>query len=437
MDEMLRSRFTSRPRELTADPITRRQHQRWRRIGIGTAILASGLVLVAVGTRWAYFRYGHIVTHNASVNVDATKVGARIDGQVSHLEVAVGQRVAKGEVLGRLEDLHLVARATQAQAELQRAVDELDVEQISIEQERRRLGVEIVRAKDGLGVAAAEVEAAESMSLQGKSEHARVAQLVSAGIGTVSRLDETTAQRDVALASAVAARARQQAAKGGYRAAVVELDGLVVRTSRLRLLRSQVEAARSALTAAQASVDATYIRAPEDGWVLRTLVGPGASLRVGQPIVEVWIGNRAWVDAWIDEAAVGQLGIGSRADIMLAAYPDTVLKGSVEAIAVPPTDNQQRVELASAASRILPRGQVNLRITLGKVDLPLMPGLSAVVAIPKRTLNSGSPLAVSRWRELRGVPAAPPRAEAKGINSIVPQAPSAPREMTRRKTSDK
>jgi multidrug resistance efflux pump len=323
------------------------------------------------------------VTHNASVNVDATQVGARIDGQVSNLKVAVGQRVAKGEVLGRLEDLHLVARATQAQAELQRAFDELDVDQISIEHERRRLEVQIVRAKDGLDVAAAEVEAAESKSLQLKSEHTRVAQLVSAGIASVSRLDETTAQRDVALASAVAARARQQAAKGVYRAAVVELDGLDVRTSRLRLPRSQVEVARSALTGAQAYVDATYIRAPEDGWVLRTLVGPGASVRVGQPIVELWIGNRAWVDAWIDEAAVGQLGIGSRADIILAAYPDTVLKGSVEAIAVPPTDNQQRVAPASAASRILPRGQVNLRITLGKVDLPLMPGLSAVVAIPK------------------------------------------------------
>jgi HlyD family secretion protein len=147
----------------------------------------------------------------------------------------------------------------------------------------------------------------ESMSLQWKSKHARVAQLVSASIATVSTLDETTAQRDVALASAVAARARQQAAKGVHRAAVVELDGLDVRTSRLRLRRSQVEAARSALTAAQASVDATYIRAPEDGWVLRTLVGPGASIRVGQPIVELWIGNRAWVEAWINEAAVGRL----------------------------------------------------------------------------------------------------------------------------------
>ena len=42
---------------------------------------------------------------------------------------------------------------------------------------------------------------------------------------------------------------------------------------------------RSALEAAEADLDATYIRAPEDGRVVRRIVEAGGSVRLGYPII--------------------------------------------------------------------------------------------------------------------------------------------------------
>ena len=78
-------------------------------------------------------------------------------------------------------------------------------------------------------------------------------------------------------------------------------------------------------------MDASVIRAPEDGRVMERIVEVGGAARVGEPMISLWIG-RPWVEAWVDERDLRKFQIGSPADISLDASAKGKLSGRVEAI---------------------------------------------------------------------------------------------------------
>src|SRR5437764_697412 len=58
-----------------------------RRITVGAGVLALSAALLAIGGRWVQYRYGHVVSSDASLRGFVAKVGARINGQVSAIAV--------------------------------------------------------------------------------------------------------------------------------------------------------------------------------------------------------------------------------------------------------------------------------------------------------------------------------------------------------------
>jgi len=68
-----------------------------------------------------------------------------------------------------------------------------------------------------------------------------------------------------------------EAADSNQEKAMNELEGLRVREARLSVLDSQIEKARARVAVGEADLDATVIRAPEDGRILERMwrsVGP-------------------------------------------------------------------------------------------------------------------------------------------------------------------
>ena len=104
-------------------------------------------------------------------------------------------------------------------------------------------------------------------------------------------------------------------------------------------------------------------------------------MRVGAPIVSMWSGQQLWVQAWVDEANLGRLKIGKIVDVSLRAFPDQTFIGRVEAIGVvssgDPSLDVPRPQHESKDSR------VSVRIAVPDTNKRLMPGLSAIVGIPK------------------------------------------------------
>jgi multidrug resistance efflux pump len=84
----------------------RRPNRHWpRRMILGLVALAT-LCVCLFGYSWFSYRLEHTVIHNASVKGRVHRIGSRLDGQVKSVEVEPGQRVARDQVLIRLEDAH-------------------------------------------------------------------------------------------------------------------------------------------------------------------------------------------------------------------------------------------------------------------------------------------------------------------------------------------
>ncbi|MBX6313861.1 MAG: efflux RND transporter periplasmic adaptor subunit, partial [Isosphaeraceae bacterium] len=165
-----------------------------------------------------------------------------------------------------------------------------------------------------------------------------------------------------------------------------------------------VEVARAALGVAEADLDATYIRAPEDGWIVRRFIDAGGSVRLGYPILAMRLGRRAWVEAWVHESQVAQIRIGSPAEVAFGALPGRIFHGRVEAIgALAHTELQGAIVPPTLGQLIRPPTMVDIRIALVENNERLVPGLTALVGISRNSAgvasSEGGPHAKAGTRE--------------------------------------
>lgn len=361
----------------------------WRRITVGVGVLALSVGMLEIGARWVQYRFGHVVSSDASLRGFVTKVGARINGQVTAIAVEGSQHVSKGDILARLEDSHLRADAARARAEWQRAGAQLATERLAIEQERQRLTAALARAGADLRAVQADLLTAQTADDRSERDYRRLS-----GLSLVARtdLDHATTDLLTARAQLAAARARRESAEIAGREARIELEGLHVREAGLAVLESQVRVARAAFAAAKADVAATVIRAPDDGWVADRLVEAGASVQVGQPILSLWIGHRLWAEAWLEEGDVKKIALGNAATVRVDAVPHQLFDGYVEAIGVLTNTQLQGPPVPTTFDALIrPSARIPVRIALDTVGAGLQPGLSVVVGIEKNGSTPSTP----------------------------------------------
>jgi RND family efflux transporter MFP subunit len=232
-------------------------------------------------------------------------VAPEVTGRLVALEVDVGDRVKRGDLLGRLADEDLVAREREASAVIASA------EAILAEESTRR---------DDL-----------------RREAERQEKLLAGGL-------TSPATRDAAATAASAADARVATAA------------------------AQLETARAALGVVRAELSKTRIRAPFDGTVLEKnaelgeVVGPAfggsSSSGGGVPVVTMADLSSVEVEVDVNETYIQRVAPDMRAEIVLDAYPEETYAGAVRQI-VPTADRQRatvrvKVRFDAPDGRVLP-----------------------------------------------------------------------------------
>lgn len=254
--------------------------KRRRRIVLLAAAAAG--VLVAVSWRSSsrdnagtMFRTQKLATDRLVVTVNATgtlqptnevEVGSELSGIVNNVLVDYNDRVAKGQVLARLDTLKLSAEALQSKARLVAAE--------ALLQEHR--------------ASAVEAEAALK----------RMDAVRTASAGRVP------SRQDYDATSAAAARARAQVASA----------------------EAEIQVARAKLDFDQTNLAKAEIRSPIDGVVLSREVEPGqtiaASLQAPKLFTLAEDLTKMELEVDVDEADVGQVREGQDATFTVDAYPD-------------------------------------------------------------------------------------------------------------------
>lgn len=255
-----------------------------------TRVLATGVVRPQVG---------------AEVNV-----GTRISGRVESVRATIGDHVKKGDILAKLERDELEAAVKMAEAVASAAWTRLALLQKGARPE------EIESAQ-------ASVDGAQAVLKDAERELKRRKRLYAENLISKEQLDHAHRDFDVA-------ESKLKAAKEGS-----ALKKKLYRPEEIAIARYNAVEAGSSLEMARIRLDYAVIRAPINGVVASVSMQNGESVSVGlqaPTLVTIIDLDRLQVEAYVDEVDIGKVKVGAPASFTVDTYPDSVFKGTVQAI---------------------------------------------------------------------------------------------------------
>jgi multidrug resistance efflux pump len=349
---------------------------RWLIVSITVAMLGVAL--------WVFsqHRTQNIISRNAFVKMELTEVGARFDGRIAAVEASPGTRVNAGQVIARLDDGHLRAQETEAKAHIASLERSLVQETASIELERQTLSVAQRETRARADATRSEVQAAK-IRIAETQEYWRIRnELFKSGMISSEALREANLRKQLAQEQLIGAQGNANAAEAAVRNAELNITGIAIRKQRLGILASEINAAQAKLARVQADLDATVIKAPTDGFIVRWLINKGGSVRVGLPMVQMVIGEESWIEAWIDEDELDHVHVGGPAMVTLSSFPGKQFEGVIERIGVT-TDVEEVVTAVPEPrnTRLHAAPIIAVIIKMSNPPKSLLPGLSAIVDI--------------------------------------------------------
>jgi HlyD family secretion protein len=273
------------------------------------AIAVGALVLVAIVVYWLFARGGDsavIVLHG---NVDLRQVDLPFnDGErIAEVLVEEGTTVHAGQVLARLDTGRLMPRIQQAEA---RAAAQLEALR------KLRNGAR----PEEIAQARAAYNAAEAEAVNARSQFDRLK-----GINDESK-GRAVSPQDLEAASTAArmSEARAQNSKEGLNLAVAG-----PRKEDIAQAKAQLDAAQADLALLQQQLKDAELIAPTDGVIRNRLMEPGELATPQRPVFSIAVMNPKWVRAYLSEADLGRINVGTPAIVTIDSAPDAPIKGSV------------------------------------------------------------------------------------------------------------
>jgi RND family efflux transporter MFP subunit len=267
---------------------------------------------------------------------ETSDVAPKAAGKVVNTYVNIGQFVAQGTTLAKLDDREALLRVREAQAGVGQA-------QASVRQAEARLGllnggnfqassIPEVRA------AVSNLEQAQAELKQAEANEQRYRDLVQTGDTSMQNYESYRTQRDTARARVNAARQQQAAALNTARQS----------NEAIRSAQAGVEAARAQVATAQQAVGDTVIRAPFSGFVSNRAVAVGEFVTTATPIITLLRTNPLKLQIQVGEADVPRVSIGMGVSLEVEAFKDRKFAGTVTAVN-PSVDLNSRSAIVEAS----------------------------------------------------------------------------------------
>ena len=258
----------------------------WRPITVQVAHLQSNVAVQVFG----------LGTVEARVS---SQVGFKIPGLLVDLRADVGDQIAKGTVLARLDD--------------------------------REQSAQVARMKAAVEQATANLQRAKASVEKAKANYANAERIN-------ERRQKLVASRTTSIETAETAQAVRDAALGDLNLA----------NSDVLVATAAISDAKAQLQQQTATLEFHTLVAPYDAMVTARLKELGSALNAGQPVFTLIDPNTVWVLAYIDESKAGEIAVGQPAEIVLRSRPSRRIAGRVARIE-PESDRvneERKVEVA-------------------------------------------------------------------------------------------
>ena len=343
---------------VTDAPVSSGNTRRTLRRSLRPILMLGGIVVVAIGVAYYWISGGRYISiDDAYVRAAKVVVATDVSGIVLEVPVHEGQRVAKGDVLLRLDPHQFQIAYEGARANLNGMVSTLNAMKLDYQR--------MLREAQGKS---AQVEADQASA-------DRYANLVKGG--GVTRADYDTARFQLAASKqaleALKVQAQVQLARLGG-------DPNVDVTTMADYMQS-----RARVDEAQRELDHTVIRAGFAGVVTQVeSVQPGMYLAAATAAFGLVSTDRVWIEANPKETELTNVRLGNPVQVTVDTYPGRVWKGTVESIS-PNAGSEFSVLPAQNTSgnwvKVVQRIPVRIKVERDPSDPALRAGMSVTTDI--------------------------------------------------------
>jgi HlyD family secretion protein len=312
-------------------------------------------------------RRGAELYYSGTIEATQSNLAFQVNGRVKEVLADEGQAVGAGAVLAILDRREFMALRDQAQANLQRAVQNLRQLETVLEVNRNVLPAEVDRAAASVGALQAQLAEAEFGLRSQEVERARLAaeaarvtlenarkdkdryyELFRKGVVAERSRDTFQVQFETALKEHQRAVEAYRMAREGSRREEIDTarSRLAEGQAALRLARSnlkrieaaeqdveaaraQAAAAKAALEVAQIQLDHTELRAPYAGIILSRNVEPGEVVSPNQEVLSIADLSVVDLKLFVAETEIGRVAPGQPVDVKIDTFPDKTYTGRV------------------------------------------------------------------------------------------------------------
>lgn len=296
--------------------------------GIARLTAAAGVLSLCGWMVWFALASVDLFEPSASARIEAQRtphdVDAPVGGAVVSASLAVGRRVAAGEVLITLDAEDARTRLAREQARRASLVEEIDA--LKRESEQRRSSAEAAERAAEAEAAVAEAHGAEATATRLEADGALARARTLSAKGGLAKAETDRRVADAAKAAAVergwaseALRIRL-AASAAARAATADVERLAAEIGDRRRLLGEAEGEAKRIAG---EIERHTIRAPVAG-ILGDApsLAPGAVIATGQRLATIVPSGGLVVVAEFPAArALGRVKVGQPADLRLDGYP--------------------------------------------------------------------------------------------------------------------
>ena len=307
-----------------------------------------------------------VAAGNGRIEAVDVDIATKLPGRVKAILVQEGDFVTTGQVLAEMDTAQLNAQYRQAEAELKRAIIEVQTAQSLVTQR------EAERMSDASLIAEREARLRAAQERLDRSENL-------APHGGVSRqtLDDNRADVLAGRASVSAAEAQIAAANaaiGTARSQVAERE-------------AAVDAAHAAIQKIKEDIADSTLTAPVDGRVQYRIAQPGEVLPAGGRILNIVNLSDVYMTFYLPTNQAGRVSLGSTARIVLDAVPNYVIPATISFVSDVAQFTPKTVETADERQKLMFRIKATLPPALLKKYIREvktgLPGVAYVRLDPK------------------------------------------------------
>ncbi|AZD25188.1 HlyD family secretion protein [Pseudomonas chlororaphis] len=273
---------------------------------------------------------------NGRLEATEVQIASKTPGRLAEVLVDEGDKVSKDQLLARMDTRTLEAQRAQAEAD-------------------------VVRTRENLAAAEANVQLRQSELLLANQELKRSRELFKRGFASQQIIDQQQARLNTGNAAVQAAQAQVAA------------------------VRAAIGSAKALVAQLTSEIDDSSLRAPIDGIIQLRLAEPGEVLGAGGRVLLLIDPSDQYMNLYLSASVTGRLAVGSEARILLDALPDQPLPAKISFVAAKSQFTPKEVETRDERQKLVFR--VKLRLTEPSAVPQAKPGMPGAGYVRTATVD--------------------------------------------------